>query len=159
MMHGAHPGFLLEAVFSLPKYWSQSCVKCYIHYAMLEYTESKLDYSTIICLCLQRQLLVLVRYSTKVPPNVKFQCSWSNNFDQLWDNSAMYVDVNMHTHTCTHYTHLHANYTHTHTHTHTQHTHTHTTHTHTHTHTHCKPYIHAYYIHIYMHNAQFLSWP
>ena len=131
MMHGAHPGFLLEAVFSLPKYWSQSCVKRYIHYAMVEYTESKLDYSTIIRLCLQRQLLVLVRYSTKVPPNVKFQCSWSNNFDQLWDNSAMYVDVNMHTHTCTHYTHLHANYTHTH----TQHTHTHTTHTHTHTHT------------------------
>jgi len=52
MMHGAHPGFLLEAVFSLPKYWSQSCVKRYIHYAMLEYTESKLDYSTIIRLCL-----------------------------------------------------------------------------------------------------------
>jgi len=108
----------------------------------VEYTESKLDYNTTVHLCLQRQLLVLVRYSTKVPLNVKFQCSWSNNLDQLQDNSAKYVL--MHTHT-------HAHTTHTctlHTHAHYTHIHTHTTHVYTHTYTHTvnNTYIHTYYI-------------
>jgi len=137
MMHGAHPGFLLEAVFSLPKYWSQSCVKRYIHYAICWNTQNQnwITVLSFVCACRDNYWFWSDTLRKSLRMSNFSAVGVTTLINTVTTLPCMYILICTHTHAHTTHTCMQTTHTHTHT-THTHTTHTHTTHTHTHTHTH-----------------------